>query len=213
MDKSLGLRERNKADKLLRIKSSAKQLFERQGYDSTTTKQIADVAGIAAGTVFLYAKTKDEILYLIYEEDLTRVREAAYAAVHPGANLLEGVYTVFAGFFKYYGESPELARAFIRRFVFIDPMMSERYMSFQHDTFEKIASLVIRAQTRGEAAPDIDPLVAVSNFWAIYCSCLVFFLQAGSVSIESGLAHLRRSLELMCTGLCSESAQCRDVQL
>ncbi|MCM2281647.1 MAG: TetR/AcrR family transcriptional regulator [Bdellovibrionaceae bacterium] len=201
MSKPLGLRERNKADKLFRIKSAAKQLFEKQGYDETTTKQIADLAGVAAGTVFLYAKTKDEILYLIYEDEMTRVRDAAFDSIRPDAKLVDAVFTMFGAFFRYYGESPALARAFIHRFIFIDPMMSERYMTFQHDTFEKLALLVVRSQDRGETRADLDPLLVISSFWAVYGSCLVFFLQTNSRDVEAGLRHLRSNLELIVSGL------------
>ncbi len=201
MEKPMGLRERNKADKLFRIKSAAKRLFDHQGYEETTTKQIADEAGVAAGTIFLYAKTKDEILYLIFEEEMARVRDTAFESIQADAKLVDGVFTMFAGFFRYYGESPELARAFIRRFVFIDPMMSERYLSYQHDTFEKLALLVVRSQDRGETKADLDPLLVVSCFWAVYISCLVFFLQTEARRVDVGLAHLRANLNLIFSGL------------
>ena len=39
-----GLRERNKLDKLRRIKEAASELFIRKGYDDTTTREIGDQA-------------------------------------------------------------------------------------------------------------------------------------------------------------------------
>jgi AcrR family transcriptional regulator len=203
--KTIGLRERNKADKLERIKGAAKRLFDQKGYEATTTKEIADAAGVAAGTVFLYAKTKDEILYLIFEEEISRIRDAAIASIDTNTMLIEASYTIFSQMLLYYNQSPELGRAFIRRFVFIDPSMSERYMSHQHETFEQLARIVLAAQERGEMRADIEPLVCVSILWGIYCNSLVFFLQTEPLNIDSTLIDLRRSLDLLFSGLANGS--------
>lgn len=66
-----GRRERNKREKLDRIMAAASELFAQHGVDEVTTQQIADRADIGSGTLFLYARTKGELLLL--------VQNAAYA--------------------------------------------------------------------------------------------------------------------------------------
>ena len=61
----LGRRERNKLDKLARITAAAGELFAERGVDEVTTQEIADRADIGAGTLFLYAKSKGELLLLV----------------------------------------------------------------------------------------------------------------------------------------------------
>ena len=68
----IGRRERNKQQKLERIIDAARELFTQHGVDEVTTQQIAEKADIGAGTLFLYVKTKGELLLL--------VQNAAYAA-------------------------------------------------------------------------------------------------------------------------------------
>src|ERR1700758_1884347 len=79
----VGRRERNKQDKLDRIRAAASELFALHGVDEVTTQQIADKADIGAGTLFLYAKTKGELLLLVqnaaYVEALERGRADAEA--------------------------------------------------------------------------------------------------------------------------------------
>src|SRR5215472_18786691 len=68
-------RERNKLDKLKRIKAAARELFLEQGYDSATTREIARRADVGLGTLFSYASDKRDLLFLIYndmQEALTR---------------------------------------------------------------------------------------------------------------------------------------------
>jgi AcrR family transcriptional regulator len=63
--KSPGRRERNKQEKLDRITAAATELFAERGVDEVTTQEIADKADIGAGTLFLYAKSKGELLLLV----------------------------------------------------------------------------------------------------------------------------------------------------
>ena len=77
----VGRRERNKQAKLERIMTAASELFAEHGVDEVTTQQIADKADIGTGTLFLYAKTKGELLLLVqnaqYAAALERGRAAA----------------------------------------------------------------------------------------------------------------------------------------
>lgn len=61
----VGRRERNKQAKFDRIVAAATELFAEHGVDEVTTQQIADAADIGTGTLFLYAKTKGELLLLV----------------------------------------------------------------------------------------------------------------------------------------------------
>ena len=61
----VGRRERNKQAKLDRIIAAAAELFAERGVEEVTTQQIADRADIGTGTLFLYAKTKGELLLLV----------------------------------------------------------------------------------------------------------------------------------------------------
>ena len=49
-------------DKEIRIINAAINIFSEKGFDSTRTKEIAERAGIAEGTIFRYFPTKDSIL-------------------------------------------------------------------------------------------------------------------------------------------------------
>jgi AcrR family transcriptional regulator len=78
-------RERNKRDKLARIVAAARALFQTQGYDKTTTQQIARAAEIASGTLFLYAKSKEDLL--LYR--LSRTGHRHRARVDPRTHVSE----------------------------------------------------------------------------------------------------------------------------
>src|ERR1043166_2834948 len=66
-----------------RIVAAALELFQRKGFDATTTRAIARKAGIAEGTVFNYFKTKEDIALYFFEHEV----EHAVAAVRANPRL------------------------------------------------------------------------------------------------------------------------------
>ena len=77
---ALGRREQNKVEKRGRIIAAARALFMHKGFEATTSQEIADAASVAAGTVFTYAKTKDDLLILVFHDEILEVVERAYDA-------------------------------------------------------------------------------------------------------------------------------------
>ncbi len=66
----MGITERKQREKKARIeaiKKSAKQLFAKKGYENTTMAEIAEKTEIAKGTVYLFFKSKAELLYSLAE--------------------------------------------------------------------------------------------------------------------------------------------------
>ncbi|MGO4533594.1 TetR/AcrR family transcriptional regulator [Leifsonia sp. 2MCAF36] len=87
----LGRRERNKRAKLERITAAASELFAVHGIDDVTTQQIADRADIGTGTLFLYAKSKSELLLLVQNSHYADALEEGRAAAEATPDTLQAV--------------------------------------------------------------------------------------------------------------------------
>ncbi|MDP1756885.1 MAG: helix-turn-helix domain-containing protein, partial [Pseudohongiella sp.] len=59
---SMGLRERKKLLRLQRIVAAARELFINKGFNTTTIQDIAVEADVGLGTLYLYAKSKEDLL-------------------------------------------------------------------------------------------------------------------------------------------------------
>ena len=59
-------------DKPQQIVDAAVRVFARNGYYNSRVSDIAREAGIAAGTIYLYFKTKDEILVTLFREKMAQ---------------------------------------------------------------------------------------------------------------------------------------------
>lgn len=58
------------------VLNAAAKLFRHQGYVATTLRQIADAAGIQAGSIYYHFRSKDEILAEILDAGIDKVRKS-----------------------------------------------------------------------------------------------------------------------------------------
>jgi AcrR family transcriptional regulator len=66
-EQKLGLRERKKRRTRETIVAVATKLFVEQGYDATTTAQIADAAEVSPSTFFTYFPTKADVVFSLFD--------------------------------------------------------------------------------------------------------------------------------------------------
>src|SRR5215510_8357045 len=71
--------ERN--DKRERILAAAERVFARRGFFAARVSEIAKDAGVADGTIYLYFRSKDDLLICLFEHRMKQVNDALRAAI------------------------------------------------------------------------------------------------------------------------------------
>jgi AcrR family transcriptional regulator len=117
----IGRRERNKRDKLERIIAAARQLFDTYGVDAVTTQQIADKADIGTGTLFLYAKSKSELLLLVQNSSYAEALEQGRADAESIPGMVEALIAIIRPIVECNRTHVENGRSYLRELVFGDP--------------------------------------------------------------------------------------------
>jgi TetR/AcrR family transcriptional regulator, fatty acid metabolism regulator protein len=149
------------------IQDAAMAVIARKGIDETTIQDIADEAGIAKGTVYIYFKDRDELLAKTADrlfESLLADLAPAFDAQGPFAGKLHGLALRQLHFFD---EHRALFRATMA--------LSQR----EHETNKKrsgcfgqymarLESLFTEANDRGELRKDLDPAAVA----AVYRDCM-----------------------------------------
>lgn len=82
------------SDKYDQILGAAIKVFAERGFSQSTISQIAQEAGVADGTIYLYFKNKDDILVQFYERMTEHVSKRFWQAVGEGQTALEKLHNL-----------------------------------------------------------------------------------------------------------------------
>ena len=148
-----GRRERNKQAKLERITRAASDLFSRHGVDEVTTQQIAEAADVGAGTLFLYARTKGELLLLAQNANYARSLDEGIRASQSAATAVEAIVAVLTPIVHCNREQVENGRTYLREMAFGDatePHHAEA-LAIVARTEEAVAGIITRLTSRSPA--------------------------------------------------------------
>ena len=189
-------RDQSRLDKQRRIREAAAALFRSQGFEATTTEQIAAQADVAKGTLFLYAPSKRHLLLLMYEAELGAVVEQALAEPASGAPA-DSIAAIFGHFIRLYERDLDLARRFIQIQLFEPPLGDGAALA------ALLGGLIARIsawQAAGIVGRSVDPALAAHTIFALYLVVLTAWL-SGRISAEQRDAQLRASIALHWQGL------------
>ncbi len=142
-----------------RLLEAAEAVFADLGYHDASVVRIAEHAGVAAGTFYLYFESKQQVFEEVVRDLNHRVRKTMTQASEGAPTRLEAERRGFAAFFRFTAEHPALYRL-IRQAEFVSP-------ETLHYHYERIISGYVpqleAAMARGEIVPN-DPTVLA---WAL----------------------------------------------
>src|SRR6266481_9332137 len=201
-----GRRERQRLKTRAKITRAARTLFARKGFDATTTQEIAAKADIGTGTLFNYAKTKEDLLLLVFREEMDVVAERAFATIPAKGSLLDQLLHVFDAFVAYHQRDVEIAHALIRQLSSVNrPETRDDIIIFMRRLVGRIAELIQDAQARGELRTHLPCGILAHNLFSIYYRLLQEWL-GEYITYEQYVARIRPALELQLTGLTPHQA-------
>jgi AcrR family transcriptional regulator len=207
---ALGQRERNKIDKLRRIKAAARELFLSKGFDDATTREIASRAGVGIGTIFIYADNKRDLLFLVANDELEKATDAAEKGIRDDASCLQNLLTFFRHHYAFFARQPALSRLMLREMTFYDSgRQAARFQATRERVIRLVERIVQAGLDRGLIKADEEPTRIAWVAFCIYQVELRQWLMTGKLDLEDGMARLQRSLRLFMQGLAPTAAALR----
>ncbi len=187
---AISQRRRNPEEKRGRLLAAARHLFISQGFDSTTTKQISEQAGVSEGILFHQFGSKVGLLRALIED---------YA---------QGAVSEFAG-----GASTELdAEVIIRRLVnYVEKdraafsLIIDHPALLQENGIPTIAELIvpeieksIRAFLADKSTPPTDPgIMAQFQFGIVEAACRGWMKSKSKAQKEAFIREGARSMNAL----------------
>jgi AcrR family transcriptional regulator len=162
----MGRRERNKRQKLERIIAAASELFAEHGVEEVTTQQIADKADIGTGTLFLYAKTKGELLLLVQNAHYADALERGRTDAETTSDVLDAVMAIVQPIVACNRTQIDNGRTYLRELAFGDPAEPHHAeaLAITAQTEKAIADVLRRDESIGEDAATLAHIVSAISF-------------------------------------------------
>lgn len=196
-----GKRERNKAEKRQRIIEAARSLFSEKGFDATTTLEIAERAKVAAGTLFLYARSKEELVALTFRDEFLEEVEATFGAVDREAPFVDQLTFLFGAMIRYHARDMRLAGHLVKQITYYQTEEIGEVVMVVHQRILTGLEELIREQIeRGNFDRNLDVPLLAGTLFAFYMGRLIEWVN-GNVDDAALRAYLSGGFALIVRGL------------
>ena len=187
-----------KSDTRRRILQAATSLFVRDGWQNTTTRGIAQSAGIATGTLFNYFATKEAIAAALIAEALEHVDEE-FRAGRREENSLEG--DLFSLIWSGLRNLREFHRFLAAAADTIFSPLARQTPDSPGDAI-RVGHLELMAGiVASHGFPASLPAVTMQLYWTLYLGVFAYWAADDSPGQEDTLALLDQSLKLFVASL------------
>jgi AcrR family transcriptional regulator len=174
-----------------RILDASRELFNRVGFDAATTRDIAQAATIATGTLFNYFPTKEAIAVALVAEALEAAHDE-FEERSRGDSLAEDLFALIALELRRLKPIRALLRPVLE--TALSPMVKS--VASPEGESIRLAHLGIAERLIAERIPaGSSSPVAMNLYWTLYTGVLAFWVADASPGQEDTLAVIDHYLK------------------
>lgn len=152
---------------------AALDLFVERGFYGTAVPEIADKAGVGAGTIYRYFSSKEALVNEIYREEKQRFGTTVIASFPPSSSAKELFHALWTRMVRFAVEN-------VKSFIFLELHHHARYLDAESKALEKrmtemFAQVIVAAQARGElktGSPELLMGIVMGGFVGVIRSCV-----------------------------------------
>ena len=149
------------------IQETAYSLFERNGYEETTMRDLAKQAGVGIGTIFIHFPDKASLLAAAFLEDLNDIIEQAFKSL-PKNNIFNQLEHIVSAIYGFYGKRPNFSRTLIKELFFLQGPHGKNLEKQLFSFLMQIGQLFQNAKVNNEISKDEDIEQCVHAFGSFY---------------------------------------------
>lgn len=108
----VGRREQKRSSTRRELLLAGRKLFSEEGLYDSRIEDIAEHAGIAKGTLYLYFRSKEDLVKAVVSDGFEKLRDHVDARMKGQRSLKGAASAVFSAHLGFFEESPDLLRIF-----------------------------------------------------------------------------------------------------
>lgn len=166
----VGLREKARLERYRNIRAAAEQLFNQRGYEQTTTKEVAELAGVGEATLFRYVSNKHELLLLVIGERMDMAIEAIEdadkgKAAHTSTawDYVERIYAIFRARAQFYSTDPENVTSYLHYGFKAGSQLGAQSIAQGDRIIALTSSILDSARAAGHLTAHVDSAIVAQN--------------------------------------------------
>jgi TetR/AcrR family fatty acid metabolism transcriptional regulator len=210
--------ERLAGEKRDRILAAAEQVFARHGFFAAKVADIARAAGVADGTIYLYFKSKDDLLISLFESRMERVNALLDARITQTKGNRERLEAFVRTYLAMIAEQPAVAEV-----LTVELRQSSKFMKADaNPRFGELLRILGAVIEGGQRAGEFDATIPAPMAARMVFGILDELATAWLLGSERGGAERAKAkkparsfdisgaadwvLALVCRGLCTPAA-------
>ncbi len=179
-------RAARKAATRQRILAVAKSRFLEVGFQQVTTREIAELSGVAAGTVFAHFADKHELLRAVLSEDIAKVVVAARQQIPDNCGWQDAALIFARALYGFHAQQHQLSIALLKELIF-----DRTYMD------DQVAAMASALASRLPGASAATRNALVESVMANYLQILLQGLSSETHSPAQWVERLGQRLALL----------------
>jgi|SRR5688572_14623415 len=173
-----------KGDKRERILSSAMRVFASKGFFQSKVSDIAADAGVADGTIYLYFKSKDDLLISLFEAQMERVNSELRRAIDGAGDAREKLRSFTRAYMNLVAQNRHAAEV-----ITIELRQSAKFMKdYANPRFAEflkiLAGVVDEGQKQGVLRSDVPPHVAARGLFGLLDELALMWVTSRSDKLD-----------------------------
>ncbi|HEX4057379.1 MAG TPA: TetR/AcrR family transcriptional regulator [Galbitalea sp.] len=160
---SVALVEMPIPERLMRV---SVELFAEQGYAQTSVQQIVDAAGVTKGALYHYFKSKDDLLFDIYDRLLSLQSEHLAAIVARGLDPVETVRLICEDVIVTSIDWLHEATVFFGSQHMLSPERQREVKRRRREYNDAFEAVLERGRADGVFRKDIPPAILIAHFFS-----------------------------------------------
>ena len=170
----MGTKERKEREKEARkeeIISAAEKVFFQKGLVAATMDEIAELAELSKGTIYLYYKSKEDLYLAVSIRGLEVMFQLFQKAVSNGQSTIQQIANLGEAYYEFFKNNREYFRMFIffenpRLQTQVSEEMKEQCSISERKVWGLVTGLIQRGIDEGMLHQGLDPLEAGVMLWS-----------------------------------------------
>ncbi len=153
-----GMYQASPADKRQVILEAAQHVFAESGFHTSTMDAVADAAGVAKGTIYLYFKSKNELLTELMDDRTAKLTSMLMAGIEAESDVCGKLKALIVAHFDFYAREREFLLLLSRQLGLLSPELASRVVQGTAFLTNLTQSIIEGGVSAGVVSASFDPV-------------------------------------------------------